>query len=98
LRQNAWNIVTGVTARGAESWLTKINHIGFMPGDTMRYVITESADPKEVDHFFETDTTPRIGQAILRGGRSYEVIDIEIHPSPKDEDQMVVRAALRRVI
>jgi hypothetical protein len=64
----------------------------------MRYVITESADPKEVDHFFEAETTPRIGQAILRGGRSYEVIDIEVHPSPRDQAQMIVRAALRRVI
>jgi hypothetical protein len=64
----------------------------------MRYVITESADPKEVDHFFETDTMPRIGQAILRGGRSYEVIDIEVHPSLHNETQMEVRAALRRVI
>jgi len=64
----------------------------------MRYVITESAGPKEVDHFFEADTTPRIGQAILRAGRSYEVIDIEVHPNPKAEDEMMVRAAVRRVI
>lgn len=64
----------------------------------MRYVITESPDPSEIDRFFQADTPARIGQSILRGSRSYEVIDIEVHPNPKDEDELVVRAAVRRVI
>jgi hypothetical protein len=63
----------------------------------MRFIIMESWDPKEVDHFFEKDVVPTIGGKILHGSRVYEVLDIELHPSATNQEKMVVRAPVRRI-
>jgi len=63
----------------------------------MRFIIMESWDPKEVDHFFEKDVVPTIGGKILHGSRVYEVLDIELHPSATNQEKMAVRAPVRRI-
>ena len=43
----------------------------------MRYVISKSRFADEVNRYFMSDVTPRIGKAFEHGGRVYRVIDIE---------------------
>ena len=43
----------------------------------MRYVISRSRFKEDVNKFFMSDVTPRIGKAFEHGGRVYRVIDIE---------------------
>jgi hypothetical protein len=46
---------------------------------TMRYVIVESPDPREINKYFDSDVAPRIGKVFnLSGSRKYRVIDIEL--------------------
>ena len=63
----------------------------------MRFIIQQSWDKKEVDHYFEKDIIPTIGGKVLHGSRVYEVLDIELHPSAKNQDEMAVRAPVRRI-
>ncbi len=43
----------------------------------MRYVISESFDTKEVNRFFWSDITPKIGKAIkTRSGKWYRIKDV----------------------
>jgi hypothetical protein len=63
----------------------------------MRFIIQESFDPKEVDHFFEKDIIPTIGGKVLHGSRVYQVLDIELHPSLTNQAEMAVRTAVRRI-
>jgi hypothetical protein len=43
----------------------------------MRYVISRSRFANDVNRYFMSDVTPRIGKAFEHGGRVYRVIDIE---------------------
>ncbi|MDO8608610.1 MAG: hypothetical protein Q7R40_18920 [Phaeospirillum sp.] len=43
----------------------------------MRYVISESFDKTEVNHFFEADIVPKIGNAVrTRSGKWYRIEDV----------------------
>ena len=43
----------------------------------MRYVIARSRFAEEVNRYFMSDVTPRIGKTFEHHGRIYRVIDIE---------------------
>ena len=44
---------------------------------SMRYVISRSRYADEINRYFRSDVTPRIGKTIEHNGRIYRVIDIE---------------------
>ncbi len=62
----------------------------------MRFVIAESFDRTELNHYFEADIAPRIGERIkARSGRIYRVKDVGFSVNPLD-DEIDVRVLLRR--
>jgi hypothetical protein len=62
----------------------------------MRYVITESFDKTEVNHFFEADIPCRIGNKIrAKSGRVYRIKDIAWNQNSFD-DTPDVRVLLKR--
>jgi hypothetical protein len=62
----------------------------------MRFVIAESFDRTELNHYFEADIAPRIGERIRsRSGRMYRVQDVEFAVRDLDEE-IDVRVLLRR--
>ena len=63
----------------------------------MRYVITDSPDPGERNHHFISRVSPRIGKRVSVGGRTYEVVDIELCLAASEDDPLDVLASVRRV-
>ena len=63
----------------------------------MRYVITESPDPGEKNHSFTSRISPRIGKRVSVGGRTYEVVDIELCEAESQDDPLEILAAVRRI-
>jgi hypothetical protein len=63
----------------------------------MRYVITESPDPGERNHCFTSRVAPRFGKRVSVGGRTYEVVDIELCQAGAEHLPLEVRASVRRV-
>ncbi len=56
----------------------------------MRYVIAESFDKSEVNHFFEADIPPRIGETLRsRTGKLYRIKEIAWYRDPLDHGQNV---------
>ena len=63
----------------------------------MRYVITESPDPGERNHQFDSRVSPRFGKRLSLDGRLYEVVDIELCPSAAADERLEVLASVRRI-
>ena len=63
----------------------------------MRYVIKESPDPLERNHYFDSAAMPIIGHAVGYGSRTYEVMDIEVIDPLAREARQDVRVLVRRV-
>lgn len=62
----------------------------------MRFVVTESFDKSEVNHFFDADISCRIGGIIKsRSGKIYRVEDVAWHNDTFDH-MPNVRVLLRR--
>jgi hypothetical protein len=62
----------------------------------MRYVIAESFDASEINHYFEADIAPRIGETLRsKNGRLYRIKDVACYPDPFDH-QPNVRVLLKR--
>ncbi len=56
----------------------------------MRYVIAESFDKSEINHFFEADIPPRIGEALRsKAGKVYRIKEIAWYRDPFDRGQNV---------
>lgn len=63
----------------------------------MRFVISESFDNDEVNHFFDADIPFTIGEILrTRAGRAYRVKDVAWQTDSWDEDRDV-RVLLKRV-
>ena len=63
----------------------------------MRYLIKESHDPGERNHYFDSAAMPIIGHAVGYGSRTYEVMDIEIANPLAGGTTQDVRVLVRRV-
>lgn len=56
----------------------------------MRYVITESFDKAEINHYFDADIPPRIGETLRsRSGKLYRIKEIAWYRDPFDSGQNV---------
>lgn len=64
----------------------------------MRYVITDSPDPGERNRYFVSKASPRIGKRLMVGGRTYEVVEIELCEAGSKDDPLEVRAQVRRIM
>jgi len=63
----------------------------------MRFLIDESFDRNEINHFFVADVAPRIGQLMrARSGRLYRVKDIGFEANALD-DEPAIHVLLKRV-
>ena len=63
----------------------------------MRYVIRESPDSGEKNHYFESEIMPVIGHTVGHGSRFYEVMDIEVVDPLARESAQDVRVLVRRI-
>lgn len=64
----------------------------------MRYVIKESPDRGERNHYFESSVMPIIGHTVGHNRRYYEVMDIEFADHFDAMDAQNVRVLVRRLV
>jgi hypothetical protein len=64
----------------------------------MMYVIARSYDPHEVNRYFMSTATPRIGQVVQKGNRYYRVLDIECVLDKDGWTPTEVRVKVARVV
>lgn len=65
----------------------------------MRFLIDESFDRSEINHFFVAEIAPCIGQCLrARSGKVYRVTDIGFEEDNDSDDEPVIRVLLKRVV
>jgi hypothetical protein len=63
----------------------------------MRYVVSRSQNPKEINRYFVSEEVPRIGRTFAHGGRVFRVLDIE-WVEREDSGQREVRGRVARLM